>query len=691
MPPADPGDPPGRQTLVGESAWEAEAPLGKVLTVTYQDIQLSARKVRANLEKKTVIAEGDVLLVQGLSRLRGDRLDFDLVEKVGVVTNGKVDLEGGVHLRGALLSKVGPRSYTLTDGRLTACEGDRPAWEFSMTRGRFTLEEYARLSDATFRLGSVPLLYMPYLLWPVLRERASGFLIPGLGYNSVRGAYLGLAYYWAISRSTDATFVSDLYSNGWYGLGTELRARPTVGTRAAGMFYTVWDPQVKTWEWKTAGTIVSDDLAPRVRGVINWLQYSDMNFWQGYENSFNLASLRSVGSQAFVTWNPDPLSFNLRGTNEDALLGASTVVLRREPALEASLRPIPLLSEAVFVEASGQAGLLSADRGAFQPSGTYGRFDLFPRLSVSLPIAPWLSTQATGGGRITSYGKSQNAEATALLAESYNRVYGLAGFEMTGPSFSRIFDVSWGGITKLKHVIEPRVDYQWQSSPADLWKTPLFDEIDAVVATNAVRYAIVQRLLAKGAQGSAREIASLEVGSTYYFQLPGTGTSYGPDPLASHVGTLDATLRVVAGPGMNLDGRASWDLKAGQMTASSVTANWSAGEVAAALSFFNSHPVTLAPPPGVEVPSTSSSQIRFFGGTPVIPRLIRIDLSANYDLTNGKMLESRTLLSFQGSCYKVLFEYRDIRVGTLPSRDFRVALTLKNVGSFLDFTGSLSR
>lgn len=691
MPPAEPGDPPGRQTLVGESSWEAEAPPGKVLTVTYQDIQLSARKVRANLEKKTVIAEGDVLLVQGLSRLRGDRLDFDLAEKVGVVTNGKVDLEGGVHLRGALLSKVGPRSYTLTDGRLTACEGDKPAWEFSMTRGRFTLEEYARLTDATFRLGSVPLLYLPYLLWPVLRERASGFLVPGLGYNSVRGAYLGLAYYWAISRSADATFVSDLYTNGWYGVGTELRVRPTVGTRAAGMFYTVWDPQVKTWEWKTAGTIVSDDIAPRVRGVINWLQYSDMNFWQGYENSFNLASLRSVGSQGFLTWNPDPLSFNLRASSEDALLGSSTVVLRREPVLEASLRPIPLFSEAAFVEASGQAGLLSADRGPYQPSGTYGRFDLFPRLSVPLPIAPWLSAQATGGGRITSYGKSQNALGTALVADPYNRVYGLAGFEMTGPSFSRIFDVSWGGITKLKHVIEPRVDYQWQSDPGDLWKTPLFDEIDAVVATNAVRYAIVQRLLAKGAQGSAREVASLEVGSTYYFQLPGSGTNFGPGALASHVGTLDATLRVVAAPGVNLDGRASWDLKAGQMTGSSVTANWVSGELAAALSFFNSHPVTPEPPPGVTYPSTSSSQIRFFGGAPVIPRLLRLDLSANYDLTNGKMLESRTLLTFLGSCYKVLFEYRDIRVGTLPSRDFRVALTLKNVGSFLDFTGSLSR
>lgn len=690
MPPADPGDPPGRQTLVGESTWEAEAPPGKVVTVTYQDIQLSARKIRANLEKKTVIAEGDVLLVQGPSRLRGDRLDFDLAEKVGVVTNGKIDLEGGSHIQGALLSKVGPHSFTLTDGRLTACEGEKPAWEFTMKKGRFTLEEYAHLSDATFHLGGVPLLYLPYLLWPVLRERASGFMIPALGYNSARGGYLGLAYYWAISRSADATFVGDFFTKGWFGLGTELRLRPTVGTRTDALYDAVWDPDLKTWEWKTTGTVVSDDLGPRLRGVFNWLEYSDLNFWQGYESNFNLASLRSVGSDGFVTWNPDPLSFNLRGGSEETLLGTTTVVLQREPVLEASLRPIPVLSQSVFVEASGQAGLLLADRGPGQPSGTYTRFDLFPRVSVPLSIAPWLSAQATGGARLTSYGMSLDPTATELLSQPYNRFYGLAGFELTGPSFSRIFDVSWGDVVKLKHVIEPRIDYAYQSDPGDLWRTPLFDEIDAVTGTNTVTYALVQRLLAKGAQGTAREVASLEIGQTYAFTIPPSLINIGTSTVTSHLGTLDTTLRVVAGPGLNLDARESYDLKASQLTSSSVTANWVSGTSNFALSYFHSNPVIPPPAPGVAAPSASSSQIRIFGGAPVIPKRLHLDVAASYDLTNTKLLEARGLLTYEGSCYKVLFEYRDILVGTVTSRDFRLALSLKNIGAFLDFRGSLS-
>jgi len=42
------------------------------------------------------VAEGNVVLAQGASRLRGERLDLDLGQRIGVVTNGSIDLEGGV-------------------------------------------------------------------------------------------------------------------------------------------------------------------------------------------------------------------------------------------------------------------------------------------------------------------------------------------------------------------------------------------------------------------------------------------------------------------------------------------------------------------------------------------------------------------------------------------------------------------
>ena len=683
----EPGGAQGRQTVVDEDLFTAEAPPGRFVTIEYQDVVLTARRIRGSLKRRTVVAEGDVTLSQGLSRMSGVRLDLDLNDKVGVLLDGRVDLEGGLHLQGATLAKVGPKSFTLTEGTVTSCEGLDPAWKFTVKSGRVTLEDYARLKNATFTLGGVPLLWTPYILWPALRDRASGFLVPGLGYNSTRGGYFGLSYYWAIDRSWDATFSGDFYTEKYYGLGAELRGQPSEGTRLEGTYYTIWDPTVEHWRWQTLGQLVSNDVAPRVRGVVTWLDFSDPNFFQDFNRNFNLASTRSLKSEGFLTWSPDPWGVNLRLSREEAIgfSDGSSVVSERLPTVEARLRPTPFFGQAVFLEVSAQGGYLHTDRGPGQPVGSYDRFDLFPQVSVPLSVAPWLSLDASAGGRVTTYGKSLSADGTALLAERYTREALVTDLQLTGPSFSRLFDWSLGPFRKWKHVIEPRAEWAYLAGRDDFSQTPLFDEIDSLTQTNALRYSLLQHLLAKGETGGSREVASFEIARFYYFLLPGEKSPPGPGRYAQRSSPTDFILRVSAAQGLNFDSRVTWDTHFGQVTAASITAILTGGERTLALSLFDSHPVVIP----AEADPGASAQLRISGGTPILPRRLRFDVEANYDLTQGKMLESRSLLTLQASCFRILVEYRDLRTGTTPSRDFRVALTLKNVGSFLDFTGSL--
>ena len=685
----EPGGPQGKQTILEEDLFTADAPPGGFVTIEYQDVKLMARSVHGSLRKKTVVARGDVTFQQGASRMRGALLELDLVEKTGVLTDGRMDLEGGLHLKGVTLAKVGPRTFTLTDGIVTSCEeceGQDPAWKFTVKSARITLEEFARLKGVTFSMGGVPLLWTPYLIWPALRDRASGFLIPGLGYNSNRGAYFGMSYYWAISRSLDATFSGDFYTKKYYGLGAEVRARPSDGTRFEGTYYIIQDPIVDAWRWQTQGTLVSDDLGPKLRGVATWINFSDPTFFQDFNRNFNLASTRSLKSEGFLTWSPDPVTVNLRASREEALgYGSGSVVSERLPTIEASLRPTPFFGQAVFVEASAQGGVLRTDRGEGLPSGTYDRFDLFPKVNVPLSLFPWLSLEGTAGVRLTTYGKSLSADGSTLTDDRYTREALSTELSLTGPSFSRLFDGKLGPFTKFKHVIEPRVTWDYLAGRDDFAATPLFDEIDSLVPTNVVRTSLLQHLLAKGEQGGSREIASLEIARRYFVKLPGDGTAAGPLPGTQKSSPWDLILRVNATSALNLDVRTTWDSHADQITSASVTAVVSGAERSLALSLFDSHPVIPAPAtdPG------ASAQLRVSGGMPILPKRLRFDVEANYDLSKGRMLESRTLLTLQASCFKILAEYRDLRTGDVPSRDFRVALTLKNIGSFLDFTGSL--
>ena len=685
----EPGGPQGKQTFIEEDLFTADAPPGKFVTIEHQDMRLRARSVHGSLKNKTVVAEGDVTFEQGASRMQGLRLELDLVQKTGVLTDGRIDLEGGLHLKGATLAKVGPRSFTLTDGVVTSCEiceGQDPAWRFRVRSARVTLEDFARLKGVTFLMGDVPLLWTPYLIWPALRDRASGFLIPGLGYNSNRGGYLGMSYYWAISRSADATFSGDFYTKGYYGLGTELRARPSEGTRFEGTYYTIYDPTVQHWQWQTIGTLVSNDLGPKLRAVVTWLDFSDPTFFQSFNANFGLSSTRTIGSDAFVTWSPDPFALNLRITRDEALgYGTGNIVTERLPVLEASLRPTPFFGQAVFVEASGQAGFLSTDKGDGLPAGTYDRLDFFPKVNVPLSLFPWLSLEGTAGVRITSYGKSLASDGTTLEDKPYNREALSMEVSLTGPAFSRLFEGKLGPFTKFKHVIEPRIIWDYLAGRDDFAPTPLFDEIDSLIPKNVIRYSLLQHFLAKGNEGGSREIASFEIARSYYVRLPGEGTAFPFDPSVQKSSPLDFILRVNATSALNLDMRTTWDPHANQITAASMTAVLSGAERTLALSLFDSHPVVIP----ASLDPGASAQLRVSGGVPILPKKLRFDVEANYDLTKGRMLESRSLLTLQAACFKILAEYRDLRTGNVPSRDFRVALTLKNVGSFLDFTGSL--
>ena len=685
----EPGGQQGKQTIVEEDLFTADAPPGRFVTIEYQDVKLTARSVHGSLKKKTLVAEGDVTFEQGASRMQGALLELDLTEKTGVLTNGRMDLEGGLHLEGATLAKVGPRTFTLTDGMVTSCEvceGQEPSWKFKVKSARVTLEEFARLEGVTFSMGGVPLLWTPYLIWPALQDRASGFLIPGLGYNSNRGGYFGMSYYWAISRSLDATFSGDLYTKKYYGLGAELRARPSAGTRFEGTYYTIQDPTVDAWRWQTMGTLVSDDLAPKVRGVATWINFSDPTFFQDFNRNFSLVSTRSLKSEGFLTWSPDPVSVNLRVSREEALgYGSSSIVSERLPTIEASLRPTPFFGQAVFVEASAQGGVLRTDRGESLPSGTYDRFDLFPKVNVPLSLFPWLSLEGTAGVRLTTYGKSLSQDGTALTDDRYSRQALSTSVSLTGPSFSRLFEGKLGPFTKFKHVIEPRVTWDTLSGRDNFAATPLFDEIDSLVPTNVIRTSLLQHLLAKGDQGGSREIASFEVARQYFVRLPGESTAAGAQPDTQRSSPWDFILRVNATSSLNLDVRTTWDSHANQVTSASVTAVVSGAERSLALSLFDSHPVIVP----AELDPGASAQLRVSAGMPILPKRLRFDVEANYDLSKGRMLESRTLLTLQAACFKILAEYRDLRTGDTPSRDFRVALTLKSVGSFLDFTGSL--
>jgi LPS-assembly protein len=701
---------------------------GDVL-VEYQDVKIHADSLTFDRHRNLAKASGHVVIDQGPTRISGREANFDLKEKTGIVEDAQADLEPTFHIIAKSIAKVGEATYEIRDGVFTACSVPDPAWSFHTSRARITLDDYARMRNVSFRAGKVPLLYTPYLLWPTKEDRVSGFLVPGLGYNSSRGAYLGLTYYWVTGRSTDSTTSLDLYSKGAFGLGQEFRWAPS--PESAGVFqgFVVRDPQANTCQpgtssapalfctlpdgtpgsyssrretrWKLRLDHASSDLPWDMRGLVSIRDYSDQNYLQDFERSFALNAARQIDSSAFLTKNFGDHSLNLRLERLETFF-SSTVLLERTPSLEYAFRTSQIGSSPLYLSADASASRLFVNRGSDLPHGGYNRFDLHPVLSLPIKGIPWLSVTAKAGGRLTYYSDSVTpltSQGQSFSGQSLTRRDFEGGLSLIGPSFSRIYDFSFGPFTKWKHILEPRVDYTYVQDVNGLDRVPVFDEVDSVFGQRALRYALVNRLLAKTSQkdASAQEVATLELAQTYNFELPqtaGSGTAVS-SPYLQKRGPLQGTLRLAPAPAFHLDAQVAYDTNFSKTTSYSVAAGANWGGQYANLTWTASRPVVIAPPgppppPGTPTFSPDTDYLRAAAGVDLFSKKWRLDTQLNYDAGQHRMIEDRTLLTYNGSCYTILLEVRNYRLA--PARhDYRLVVNLKNIGTLLDVNGGLDK
>ena len=126
-----------------------------------------------------------------------------------------------------------------------------------------------------------------------------------------------------------------------------------------------------------------------------------------------------------------------------------------------------------------------------------------------------------------------------------------------------------------------------------------------------------------------------------------------------------------------------------RVTATSLTtgATWKTNYFNA--TWFASRPVPPAGgfPPGF---SADTDQIRLAAGLDVA-KFLRLDTHVNYDARRSLVLEDRSLVTFQASCFTLFFELRQLRLPPDTRRDYRVVVNLKDIGTLLDVNGSLDR
>ncbi|MBU1426104.1 MAG: LPS-assembly protein LptD [Gammaproteobacteria bacterium] len=180
----------------------------------YGDVELrqSGRVVKTDhllygQESKDVLAEGSVRFEQSGLVVTGPVLKLNLDTGIGQMTQPQFEFSEN-HARGAaeVMHIAGKKNFTFDDATYTTCPAGKDDWLLRVNRldiDRATQVGVARSAVVEFK--GVPILYTPWMDFPLNDDRRSGLMAPSYGFSSKSGYELMLPYYWNIASNFDAT------------------------------------------------------------------------------------------------------------------------------------------------------------------------------------------------------------------------------------------------------------------------------------------------------------------------------------------------------------------------------------------------------------------------------------------------------------------------------------------------------
>lgn len=716
----------------GSSRREIRGQDGVPIEVRCGDVQLIAQEIDYLMPEERLIARGQVVFQQTGTRIAAERGEFDIKTRTGFFENASGTLqltdrqidrslfgtqEPEAFFSADRIEKSGPRTYKLTNAVFTACVQPSRRWELTSSRMTFTVDKYAILYNAVLQVKDVPLLYLPLFYYPIHEDgRATGFLMPSYGSSTFRGFSLSNAFFWAISRSADATVYHDWFAKTGHGFGADFRYVASPEARGDARVFVIRE-KARTAEDGTVTTparqsfevrgSLSQNLPGRIRLQARADYFSDATTQQLYQVDLAAFSRRSRYFGADASGNWGRIRVAAQAERNDVFYGTTTASsYRYQPKVNVSVSEAPLLRTKVTVGGSFDTMNVVRYDDVDRPETRSGVFRTDGNAIVRAPLS--LGSALTLNGSVsvrrTTWNKSRDPKSGLFLETPLTRnLFELNG-RIVGPVFTRIFDTPGNKfVERFKHVIEPSVNIRKRSAFTRFNEVVQFDSVDTIVGgVTQVTYGVTNRVLARVRQGDApavvREVMSVDVSQTYYTDalaasydlqyqssFAGLFAYFAPpskfSPLRGSV-SLKPTPALMGEFGLEYDTQ----VKAVRTYRASVNAthpafdlngSWSKRQVIPGLAGFDNpasadHFLSL---------STRVKQPR--GGASA-------GYSMTYDILRERILQQRISGFYNAQCCGVAFDYAVTNLSHLGLRDdkrFSFSFTLAGIGSFTNLLG----
>ncbi|MCG8588704.1 MAG: LPS assembly protein LptD [Proteobacteria bacterium] len=260
------------------------------------------------------VASGNVVVEDGSDRILAEFLEFQVEDLQGLLFDARFD--GGpsdLRIEAGEIEKTGDQTYSLRDGRFTTCRCPDPdstePWRIRAARADIEVDGYGTARNTTFDVLGIPIIWLPWMVYPVKTERSTGLLFPELGIGGRNGFEVGLPLFWAARENVNVTLTPRYLEK--RGIKPELDVEYVFGERSGGelFFSGIRDtdivpntPDTPYGSYRFAGTLEHDqDLPGGWRGIADVEWVSDNDYLLDFRRDIDDRSLdRFLESSVFA-------------------------------------------------------------------------------------------------------------------------------------------------------------------------------------------------------------------------------------------------------------------------------------------------------------------------------------------------------------------------------------------------------
>jgi LPS-assembly protein len=301
-----------------------------------------------DFETQEIHGRGNVLLRQGNDFVSGPELTFKRDTETGAFESPRFAIgESGMRGDADKVTFVGPDLYEVLRGRVTTCAAPREDWFLRAEKMDIdTAKKVGLARDARLDFMGVPILYSPWLEFPLSNDRKSGFLTPTFGSSGTRGIDFSLPYYFNLAPNYDATVTPRIMTKRGVQIGGEVRylfndaAMPNQGQAYIEVLPN--DRQTDTTRWLYSWRH-NHQLTPWLAGYFNLNKVSDDKYFADLSERVAVTSQSTLSREGGFAATFGPLSLLARAEKFQTLQDPNAPItppFNRVPQILATLSEV---------------------------------------------------------------------------------------------------------------------------------------------------------------------------------------------------------------------------------------------------------------------------------------------------------------------------------------------------------------